>query len=79
MGPPPLPFPMTKLNMPFQFIKTNSQILETGLQILTPSFFSSQFLEAIARNQFLSKFNVSKHGLRLHYGIMMTPQITYKK
>jgi hypothetical protein len=41
------------------------QFLETGLQTPPPSFFRSQFLETISKNQFLRNYNGSKHALSL--------------
>jgi hypothetical protein len=39
--------------MSFEFLKTGSQLLEIGLQTPRPSFLRNQFLETIAKNQFL--------------------------
>jgi hypothetical protein len=39
--------------MSFEFLKTDSQILEIDLQTHLSNFLKTRFLEAIARNQFL--------------------------
>jgi hypothetical protein len=39
----------------FEFLKTNSQLLEISLQTLLPSFFRNQFLETIAKTSFYKK------------------------
>jgi hypothetical protein len=37
--------------MPFEFLKTDSQLLETGLQTPHPILFTNQFLEAISKKK----------------------------
>jgi hypothetical protein len=39
--------------MSFEFVKTDSQLLESGLQTPPHSFFRNLFLETIGRNQIL--------------------------
>jgi hypothetical protein len=39
--------------MPFKFLKTDSRLLETGIQTPHPVFYRNQFLEVIPKNQFL--------------------------
>jgi hypothetical protein len=45
--------------MSFNFLKAENQLLEKSLQIPPPNFFRNQFLDTIARNQFLLKKNQS--------------------
>jgi hypothetical protein len=49
--------------MSFNFLKAENQLLEKSLQIPPPNFFRNQFLDTIARNQFLlKKINRSKQA-----------------
>jgi hypothetical protein len=41
--------------MSFEFLKTNSQLLEIGLQTLSSNFFRNQFLKTTTKNIFFIK------------------------
>jgi hypothetical protein len=43
--------------MSFEFLKTDSQLLKTGLLTSLPNFFKNQFLETISKNQFFMKIH----------------------
>jgi hypothetical protein len=68
------------VDMSFEFLKTDYQLLETGLQTPPLSFFRNRFLEVIGRKQFLYKLNGFKQGLNcMKFLCMLTKFVSFQK